>query len=167
MGDVAGLEIELIDIGDAARAIHHSVALDTQLFVVDLEHCAQALACPLDAFHLDARMHDDADAPALLAHLLDGVGIERGQQLRQHFEDGDLGAGPRINMAEFECDHSAADEQHALRQFGFAKHLIRRDHQLGAGDRQRPVLGAGGDDDCFASISRPPTSTVLGPTNFA
>src|SRR6476660_4217643 len=34
MGDVAGLEIELIDIGDATRAIHHSVALDTQLLAV-------------------------------------------------------------------------------------------------------------------------------------
>ena len=40
MGDVAGLEIELIDIGDAASAVHHPIALDAHLLAVDLEHGA-------------------------------------------------------------------------------------------------------------------------------
>ena len=99
-------------------------------------------------------MHVNADALALLPHLLDRVGVDRRQQLGQHFEDGDLGAGPRIDMAEFERDHPTADEQHALRQLALAQHLIGGDHQLGARDRQRPVLRTGGDDDVLG-LERP------------
>ncbi len=85
----------------------------------------------------------------------DRVGVERRQQLRQHFEDGDLGAGPGIDMAELERDDAAADEDHARRQLAFAQHLVGGDHQLGAGNRQRPRLGAGGDDDVLR-LERPP-----------
>ena len=84
---------------------------------------------------------------ALLAHRLDRVGIERGQEPRQHLEDGDLAAGAGVDMAEFEGDDAAADEHHALRSLALAQHLVRGDHQLRARDRQRPRLGAGGDDD--------------------
>ena len=83
-------------------------------------------------------MHVDADAFAFLSDLLDRVRVERGQEPRQNFESGDLGAGPRIDMAKLERDHASAHEQHAARLLAIAQHLVGGDHQLGAWDGQRP-----------------------------
>ena len=83
-------------------------------------------------------MHVDADARAFLPDLLDRVLVERRQEARQNFENGDLGAGPCIDMAKLERDHAPADEQHASRLLAIAQHLVGGDHQLGAWDGQRP-----------------------------
>ena len=83
-------------------------------------------------------MHVDADARAFLPDLLDRVLVERWQEARQNFENGDLGAGACIDMAKLERDHAPADEQHASRLLAIAQHLVGGDHQLGALDGQRP-----------------------------
>jgi hypothetical protein len=82
--------------------------------------------------------HVDADAFAFLPNLLDRVLVEQRQKTRQNFENGDLGASPRIDMAELERDHAPAHEQHASRLLATAQHFVRGDHQLGALDGQRP-----------------------------
>ena len=56
-------------------------------------------------------------------------------------------AGARIDVAEFQRDHAAADEDHGARQFAFAEHLVGRDHEFGARNRQRSRLRSGRDHD--------------------
>src|SRR5256885_6905865 len=48
----------------------------------------------------------------------------------QRLQDCDLHARPRIDMAELQRDHAAADEDHRAGQFALAQHLVRRDHVL-------------------------------------
>jgi len=120
MFDPALGEFEAIDIGDAAGAIDDAVGFDGVLLAVRLEHGAELAAGALDPEHLDSGMHFDTDRFALGPDLLHGIGVERRQEPRQHLENSDLGAGPRVDMAEFERDDAAADEQHASRAMALA-----------------------------------------------
>jgi hypothetical protein len=75
-------------------------------------------------------MHLDADALALAPDLLHRVLVECRQEARQNFENGDLGAGARIDVAELERDRPAADEHHASRLLALAQHFVGGNHQL-------------------------------------
>src|SRR6478609_7999683 len=111
--DAAGIEIQMLDIGDAAGTIDHAIGDHRLLLAVRREHGAQPVAVLLHAGNLDAGMHVDADARALLPDLLDRIFIECGEESRQNLEDGDLGTGASIDMAQFQRDDAAANEQNA------------------------------------------------------
>jgi hypothetical protein len=76
VGNFARLQIKGIDIGDAAGAVHHAVALDLELLAAGREDGAEPPACFLHPLHADAGMHLDPDALALFAHLFDGIGVK-------------------------------------------------------------------------------------------
>ena len=76
MSNAAGVEIEMIDIGDAAGAVDHPVGYHRPLLAIGAEHGAKLIAGFLDAGDLDAGMHLDADALAFAPDLLDRVLVE-------------------------------------------------------------------------------------------
>ena len=80
-------------------------------------------------------------------NLGDRILVELAEETRTVLQDRHLGAGADIDMSELEGDDAAADEDHRARLLALGQDLVRRDHQLRAGDRQRPRLRAGGDDD--------------------
>ena len=128
----------MLDIGDAAGTIDHAVGDHRLLLAVRREHGTQPVAVLLHAGNLNASMHVDADARALLPDLLHRVCVERRQEPWQDLEDGDLGAGTCIDMSQFEGDDAATNEQNASWLLAVAQHLVRGDHQLGARDWQWP-----------------------------
>src|SRR4029077_5078282 len=78
MFDTAGVEVEVIDIGDAAGAIDYPIGDDGLLFAVRGEHGAELIAGFLHPGNLDAGMDVDADGLAFLPDLLDRVRVESG-----------------------------------------------------------------------------------------
>ena len=112
MLDLAGGEIEPVDIGDAAGAVDDAIGLRGVLGAVMGEDHAQLAAGRLDALDAHAGLDADADALAFGLQMRHRIGVHRRQELRQGLEDRDLGAGARIDMAEFQRDHAAADEDH-------------------------------------------------------
>ena len=147
--DIAGGQIQRVDIGDAAGAVDDAIGLGRLFGAVMGEDHPQPAVGRLDPLDADPGLDANADAFALGLDTRDRVGIHRRQQLRQRFEDRDFRAGARIDVAEFERDHAAADEDHRARQLALAQHLVRGDHVLGAGNRQRPRLRAGRNHDVF------------------
>ena len=145
--DIACGKIQRIDIGNAACAIDDPIGLGCVLGAVMAEDDAQAAVGGLDPFDADAGPDADANAFALGLEAGDRVGVQGRQQLRQRLENGDLSAGPRIDVAEFQRDHAAADENDRAGQVPFAEHLVRGDHVFGTGNRQRPRLRARRDHD--------------------
>jgi hypothetical protein len=72
--------------------------------------------------------------------LRDRIRIHIRKQPREHLEDCDPSARPRVNVAEFERDHATTDKHDSFGQSVLAQHVIRGDHQLGTGERQVPRL---------------------------
>jgi hypothetical protein len=149
MRDLAGLEVQLVDIGDAAGAIDHAIGLDRPLGAALLVDNAQTVAGFSDADGLHARTDRDADAFAFGPYPLDRVGVHVAEQPRQHFEDRDLRAGSGVDVAELERDDAAAHEHDLARHRRLAQHVLRRDHVFGALYRQRARPGPGRDRDAL------------------
>ncbi len=145
--DISRRQIQHIDIGHASGAIDDAIGLGGMFGAFMREDHAQAIVRGLDPFHADAGLDTNSDALALGLDTCDGVGIHRGQQLRQRFEDDDVGAGARINVAKFQRYDAAAHEDHRTRQAPLAQHFVRRDHVLGARDGQWAWLRSGRDHD--------------------
>ncbi len=160
--DIACGKIQRIDIGDTARAVDDSIGFRGLFGAVMAEDHAQAAVCGLDPLTLTLVLTRMPMRSLSACKLRDRVGIHRRQQLRQCFEDRDVRAGARIDMAEFERDHAAADENHRGRQVAFAQHLVRGDHEFGAG------IGSGRGFEpvaitmCLASSLRLPTRMSVG-----
>ncbi len=149
MFNISSRQIQRVDICDTARAIDDAAGFQRMLGTFMHEDHAQPPVGGLDALDGDGGFDPNADPFALGRKMRDRISVHRGQELRQGLEDGDASTGARIDMAEFERDHAAADEDHRRRQSALAQHLVGGDHVLGTRDRQRARLGACGDDDVF------------------
>ena len=114
--DLADGEVERIDIGDAAGAVDDAIGF-RGLFgaVVGKDH-PQFPVGGLDALDADAGLDADADALAFRGKARHRIGVHRRQELRQDLQDGDVRAGARIDMTEFERDDATADKDHRARQ---------------------------------------------------
>src|ERR1700722_15881848 len=122
----------------------------------------QAVAGRLDTLHLDTGVQRDADALAFAAEPADHILIQVLEQPWQCLEDNYLGTRARIDMAELERNHAAADEHHGARQLAIAQHLVRGDRVLGALHRQLARLGTGRDHDMLGLDRRPPDAHFVG-----
>jgi len=78
----------------------------------------------LDPFHAYPGLDANSDTLALRLDPRDGIGVHGGQQLRQRLEDRHISAGPRVNVAKFQRDNTATDENHRARQLAFAQHFV-------------------------------------------
>ena len=100
--DVTGVEIQRVDVGDASRTVDDAVGIERMFeAVLDHDH-PEAPVARLDPQDGDRRPHLDSDAFGLGPELRDGVGIHRRQQMRQGFQDGDVGAGAGVDVAELQ-----------------------------------------------------------------
>ena len=124
MPHTGGVEAEAVDIGDPAGAVDDALGRDRALGAGLGEHHAVPVPGRLDAGDRDAGVDDDPEAFGFGAQLRGGVGIDRRQQLRQHFEDRHAGAGAGIDVAEFEGDGATADEHDIARQCRIGKDIV-------------------------------------------
>src|SRR5262245_52413856 len=76
MPDTCGVEVEGVDIGDAAGAIHHPVGCDLVLDAVMRERHPKATAMGGDSFHRHVGFCHDADALAFSAKPGYCIGID-------------------------------------------------------------------------------------------
>ena len=100
--------------------------------------------------------HVEPPAHELVVQVPAHVVVETAQDLLAAVRQRDLGAEAVEDPAELDGDEAPADDQHATRQLGQLKRLVRGDRQLGAAivvDR----LPAGGDQDVRSREAAPPT----------
>lgn len=105
-------EIERVDVGDPAGAIDDAIGLCRMLGAVMCKDHAQSSVCRLDPLDVHSRPDANADALAFGLKPRYCVRVHRGQQPRQRFENHDICAGARIDICEFERDHTATNENH-------------------------------------------------------
>src|SRR6266849_1730481 len=116
MPNVSGVEVEVVHICDAPRAVDDSIRFDVKLGSLQHEDDLKAPAAGLDVLDSDSRFHVDADALACGANLGDGVGIHRREQLGQGLENGYFCAGAGIDVSKLERNDAASDKDHFARQ---------------------------------------------------
>src|SRR5438132_6270430 len=100
--DIAGIQVEAVDIGDPPGTVNDTLGLDRMLRPALLIDDAEPVSGSIDPLDLDPGMNLDPDPLGGGAQLRDCIKIHIAEEPRQQFEDRDLGAGAGIDMAEFE-----------------------------------------------------------------
>ncbi|KAK4045465.1 hypothetical protein OUZ56_033089 [Daphnia magna] len=119
--------------------------------------------------HVAERLGALEELRAVLRHLAldDGgdVGIDAGEHLIGHFNDGQFGAETLVDAAEFEANDTAADDDEALRDLGEADRLFGADDLRAVELEGRDFDGrrAGRDDDV---LRREALRGAVGRTDF-
>ena len=145
--DLACSEVERVDIGHPAGAVHDAIGLGNLFEAVAGKEHPQLSICALDPLHGNASPKADPDALAFGPQALNGIDVHGRQQLRQGLENRHLDPSARIDMAQFERDHAAANEDGRTGQHAVTQDLVRSDHELSARDRQWPWLRPRRDHD--------------------
>jgi hypothetical protein len=154
---------ETVEISDPSGAIDDPIGLDRTLRPALLIDDAEPVSRPLDALDLDPGVDCDPDPLALAVQLRDCIRIHIGKQPWQHFQDRDPRARSSVDVAEFECDHTAADKHDALGQSALAQHIIGSDHQPAPENGSRRGLEPVAMTMCLPSRISPSTATAFGP----
>jgi hypothetical protein len=138
--DLTVAEAERIDIRDTTRTIDDPVRFGCLFDATVSKDNVEPFADFLNSLDPNTCPDLQADALALRLKSTYRISVHRRQELRQRLQDRDRAAGSRIDMAELERDHAAADEDHGVGTLALAQHVVRGDHVLGAGNGQRPGL---------------------------
>lgn len=124
MHDDTRPKIEALDIGHASRAINGPISVNTALHAIFREAHPQSPVGRFDLLDPSLGMDADGQPLALGTDLGNGILVEAPEELWQCLEDGDLNAGARIDVAQFEGDNAAANKNHGARQHRIVQHIV-------------------------------------------
>src|SRR5438105_2704320 len=149
--DAGLLEAEPFGVGHATDTDQHHVGFERLSrsagcrFDTGLQHFARCI----DAGDLGAELERKALLFEHALELFSHFAIHAGQDAVEEFDDHDLRPQPAPHRAEFEADHTGADDQHSFRHFFQRERAGRRHDALFVDlDAFQPCdIGAGGDDD--------------------
>ena len=149
--DTGLLQAETLSVGNAADRDQHHVGLQRFGLAARgrLDLRDQGLARGIDAGDLGAELERKALLFEHALELFSHFAIHAGQDAVEEFDDHDLRPQPAPHRAEFEADHTGADDQHSFRHFFQRERAGRRHDALFVDlDAFQPRdIGAGGDDD--------------------
>jgi len=153
--DAELFQSKIFDVADHADRRDHAVDFDAlRLALAVIDGGDHAVALLLQFCHLGAAEDFDALLLEALARQGRDLGVLYGQDLRQHLDDGHLGAHGVEEGREFDTDRAGADHQQRFRHFF-------RDHRFEIGPDQllvrlqagqHPRSRTGGQDDVLGLI---------------
>ncbi|HRY11261.1 MAG TPA: hypothetical protein P5544_14935 [Candidatus Nanopelagicales bacterium] len=145
VGDVGGVEVEAIEFGLAAGAVHDEIGGDRGLSAMIVEGDVVAVAAAVHGDDLGVAAHVDVDGVAAGDEEFDEVGVEAAQRAGAVVDDDGVGARARGDVGELEGDEPTADEEDPWGERVEVQEAGGVDEVIGAREVEWSGSGAGGD----------------------